>query len=135
MKVFTYSEQETKTFGKMIGTYIKNSGINVIALYGEMGAGKTVLTKGIASAFGIEEKDIASSSFVIASQYPEVDFYHIDLYRVDNIKEEELDLWEYFEHGTCVVEWAERLNDLPEKTLKITINLVDEKIRVLEMEL
>jgi len=135
MKIFTYSEKETKILGKMIGSFVQKQGINVIALYGEMGTGKTVLTKGIASAFGIEEKDIASSSFVIVSHYPEANFYHIDLYRLDNVKEEEIDLWEYFELGTCVIEWAQSINELPENALKITIDLVDETTRVFEMEI
>ncbi|MCS7214599.1 MAG: tRNA (adenosine(37)-N6)-threonylcarbamoyltransferase complex ATPase subunit type 1 TsaE [Thermodesulfovibrio sp.] len=134
MKIFTYSEKETKILGEMIGSFVKKRGINVIALYGEMGTGKTVLTKGIASFFGIEEKDIASSSFVIVSNYPEVNFYHIDLYRLDNIKEEDIDLWEYFETGICVIEWAEKINDLPENALKITIQLVNHTTRVFEME-
>lgn len=135
MKIFTYSEKETKILGKMIGSFVQKQGINVIALYGEMGTGKTVLTKGIASAFGIEEKDIASSSFVIVSHYPEANFYHIDLYRLDNLKEEEIDLWEYFEAGTCVIEWAQSINELPENVLKITIDLVDDTTRVFEMEI
>jgi len=135
MKIYTYSEQETKILGKMIGKFILEEGIKVVALYGEMGSGKTVLTKGIASAFGIDEKDIASSSFVIVSHYPENNFYHIDLYRLTDVTGEDMDLWEYFESGTCVIEWAEKLKELPEKALKITIDLIDENARVFTMEL
>ncbi|GAB5046372.1 tRNA (adenosine(37)-N6)-threonylcarbamoyltransferase complex ATPase subunit type 1 TsaE [Thermodesulfovibrio sp. TK110] len=135
MRIFTYSERETKVLGKMLGSFAQKQGIKVIALYGEMGAGKTILTKGIASAFGIDEKDIASSSFVIVSNYSEAGFCHIDLYRLDNVKNEDIDLWEYFESYTCVIEWAERLNELPENTLKIKIDLVDETTRVFEMEI
>lgn len=134
MKIYTYSEEETKILGKMIGAFIKNEGIKTVALYGEMGAGKTMLTKGIASAFGIEEKKIASSSFIIISHYPEHNFYHIDLYRIENIAKEDMDLWDYFESGTCVIEWAEKLTELPEKTLKITINLVSENSRIFNLE-
>ncbi|GAQ95063.1 tRNA threonylcarbamoyladenosine biosynthesis protein TsaE [Thermodesulfovibrio aggregans] len=135
MKVFTYSEKETKILGKMLGSFVQKEGIKVIALYGEMGAGKTVLTKGIASAFGIDEKNIASSSFVIVSHYPEFDFCHIDLYRLDNLKDEDIDLWEYFDSCTCVIEWAERLSEIPENTLKIKIDLVTETTRVFNMEM
>ncbi|MEN2995041.1 MAG: tRNA (adenosine(37)-N6)-threonylcarbamoyltransferase complex ATPase subunit type 1 TsaE [Thermodesulfovibrio sp.] len=134
MKIFTYSEKETKILGKMIGFFAQRQKINVIALYGEMGVGKTVLTKGIASSFGVDEKDIASSSFIIVSHYPEANFYHIDLYRISNIKEEDIDLWEYFETGTCVIEWAQNLSELPEDTLKIKIDLVDDTTRIFEME-
>lgn len=47
MKIFTYSEEETKLLGKIIGSFIKSQGIKVVALYGEMGAGKTAFTKAL----------------------------------------------------------------------------------------
>ncbi len=134
MKVYTYSEKETKILGKMVGNFIQKEGINVVALYGEMGAGKTVFTKGIASAFGIDEKDIMSSSFVIVSNYEDKGFFHIDLYRLDDISQEEMDLWEFFESGICVIEWAERIKDLPEKSLKVTIDLLNENTRLFTLE-
>lgn len=134
MKIYTYSERETKLFGKIIGSFVQRESIKVVALYGEIGVGKTILTKGIASSFGIDEKDIMSSSFVIVSSYEEKNFYHIDLYRLDSINEEELDLWDYFEQGTCVVEWADRLKQLPANSIKIKIQLIDNNTRVFEME-
>lgn len=134
MKVYTYSEKETKILGKMVGTFIQKEGINVVALYGEMGAGKTVFTKGIAYAFGIDEKDIMSSSFVIVSNYEDKGFFHIDLYRLEDISQEEMDLWEFFESGTSVIEWAERMRDLPENSLKVTIELVNEDTRLFTLE-
>lgn len=134
MKVYTYSEKETKVLGKMVGSFIQKEGIKVVALYGEMGAGKTVFTKGIASTFGIDEKDIMSSSFVIVSNYEDKGFFHIDLYRLEDIAKEEMDLWEFFESGTCIIEWAERMKDLPEKSLKVTIELVNENTRLFTLE-
>lgn len=134
MKIYTYSEKETKILGKIIGSFIQKEGIKVVALYGEMGAGKTVFTKGIASAFGIDEKDIMSSSFIIVSNYEDKEFFHIDLYRIDNIHQEDIDLWEYFEIGTCVIEWAEKLTMLPENSLKVTIDLVNHNTRLFSLE-
>lgn len=134
MKVYTYSERETKILGKMVGTFIQREGINVVALYGEMGAGKTVFTKGIASAFGIDEKDIMSSSFIIVSTYEDRGFFHIDLYRLEDVSQEEIDLWEFFESGTSVIEWAERLKDLPENSLKVRIEFVNEDTRLFTLE-
>ncbi len=134
MKVYTYSEKETKVLGKMVGSFIQKEGIKVVALYGEMGAGKTVFTKGVASAFGIDEKDIMSSSFVIVSNYEDKGFFHIDLYRLEDLSQEEMDLWEFFESGTCIIEWAERMKDLPEKSLKVTIQLVNENTRLFTLE-
>lgn len=132
MKIYTYSEEETKKLGKILGAYMKQEGINVLALYGEMGAGKTVLTKGVAKAFGVDERDIMSSSFVIVSSYPENNFYHIDLYRIND--EEEIELWEYFEGGNCVIEWAEKLKELPDRALKLKIEFIDENIRLFILE-
>lgn len=134
MRIYTYSEDETKILGKMLGAFIQREGIKVIALYGEMGAGKTILTKGIANAFGIDEKDIMSSSFVIVSSYADKGFFHIDLYRLERVDEEDVDLWEYFESGVCVVEWAERLNQLPENSLRVTIDLIDQNTRLFTLE-
>lgn len=134
MKVYTGSEEQTKILGKMIGCLLKSEGIGVVALYGEMGAGKTVLTKGIASAFGIDEREVASSSFVIVSNYEDKNFYHIDLYRIDKLAQEDIDLWEYFESGVSVVEWADRLDQLPERTLKVKIQIIDEKTRLFTLE-
>lgn len=134
MKVYTDSEEETKLLGKMIGYFLQKEGIKVVALYGEMGVGKTVFTKGVASAFGIDEREIASSSFVIVSEYEEKKFFHIDLYRLENLSGEDIDLWEYFEAGVSVIEWAQRLGELPEGTLKITIEVVDEKRRFFNLE-
>lgn len=135
MKIYTYSEEETKTLGRMIGYFMQKEGINVVALFGEMGVGKTVLSKGIAQAFGISEKEITSSSFVIISYYPQANFYHIDLYRVENVANDDIDLWECFENGSCVIEWAERVDELPENTLKITIEFVDSNCRVFNLEM
>jgi tRNA threonylcarbamoyladenosine biosynthesis protein TsaE len=134
MKIFTYSEEETKLLGKIIGSFIKSQGIKVVALYGEMGAGKTAFTKGIASSFGIQEKDIMSSSFFIVSNYEDKNFYHIDLYRLENIEREDIDFWEYFESGTCVIEWAEKITELPDNSLKINIDIVNEKTRGFTLE-
>lgn len=135
MRVHTYSEYETKILGKMVGYFMQKEDIKVLALYGEMGAGKTIFTKGVALAFGIDERDIASSSFIIVSNYEDKKFYHIDLYRLENLSKEDIDLWEYFEMGTCVVEWSERLPYLPEGAIKIKIDIADENTRILNLEL
>ena len=111
---------ETFTYGVRLGSLLKRG--DVVCLYGELGSGKTIIAKGIASALGIPERDITSASFVIISEHRgvlhgnAVPFYHIDLYRIE--KHEQLDalgIEDLMGHeGIAVVEWAERLGEPPD---------------------
>ena len=99
----------------------------VITLTGDLGAGKTTMTKGI--ALGLDIKNVINSpTFTIMKIHQgRLTLYHMDVYRINNDSGDEY-LEEYFESGgVCVVEWAENISDfLPEKCLKITINYTDE---------
>jgi tRNA threonylcarbamoyladenosine biosynthesis protein TsaE len=112
----THGAQQTKELGMRVGKKLKPG--NALCLYGELGTGKTVFVKGIAQALGIEERQIASASFIIIAEHEGVmPLYHIDLYRIDSADEiDELGLYEYiFGNGIAVIEWAERLPEtLPE---------------------
>ncbi|MBN1574715.1 MAG: tRNA (adenosine(37)-N6)-threonylcarbamoyltransferase complex ATPase subunit type 1 TsaE [Deltaproteobacteria bacterium] len=111
----------------------KGGGI-CLALTGEMGAGKTKLTQGLAVGLGIDEGyRIVSPSFTLINEYPgEVPLYHIDLYRL-NVADELIDLGyeEYFYgDGVTVVEWAERADELlPDDRLDISISILGENDR------
>ncbi len=79
---------DTKAVGFRLGKLLRSG--DVVGLYGELGAGKTTMVKGIASAFGIDEREIVSASFTILTEYDtSPPFTHIDLYRIE--KEDELD--------------------------------------------
>ena len=83
MRLQSKNEIETLHFGQRLGKKLKPG--DIVCLYGELGAGKTTVTKGIASAFGIKERDITSASFTIIAEYDnDIPFYHIDLYRILN---------------------------------------------------
>jgi len=105
----------------------------IICLDGELGSGKTVFTKGIANALGIDES-ITSPTFNIIKEYNngELPLYHMDLYRL-NGNVEGLGLDEYFNKGgVVVIEWADTIKDhLPKERLDIVIRVIDENKRTL----
>lgn len=106
----------------------------VICLRGDLGSGKTVFTKGIADALGINET-ITSPTFNIIKEYEgELPLYHMDVYRL-NGKVDDLGLEEYYKKGgVVVIEWADMIEDyLPEERLDINIKVVDEEIRVFKI--
>ncbi len=134
MKLLSKNEDETKDIGRKLGEKLKRG--DVVCLYGELGSGKTTMVKGLASVFGIDERDITSASFTIIAEYDEeVPFYHIDLYRVTSEAISELGLQEYFGgEGISVIEWAERAEgELPETSIKVSLNYTDDNIREIEI--
>ena len=105
----------------------------IICLDGELGSGKTVFTKGIAHALGIEE-NITSPTFTIIKEYDsgEMPLYHMDVYRLDG-NTEGVGIEEYYNKGGIVIiEWAKTIKDiLPEERLEIKIKVIDENRRIL----
>lgn len=121
------SKAETQSFAQKLSKDFLGKG-GVIALMGELGAGKTTFSQGFAKGLGISEK-IISPTFVLIRQHqvPKQDqiFYHLDLYRLEGqINIEELGLKEIFENprNIILIEWADKIeNLLPENSLKIKI--------------
>ena len=105
----------------------------VICLYGELGSGKTVFTKGFASAMEIDET-ITSPTFNIIKEYTtgELPLYHMDVYRL-NEDDDTIGIKDYFnKRGVTIIEWADVIkNKLPEKRLDIKFKVIDEDTRVL----
>ena len=121
--VYIKNEQETRSFGKKLAAELA-PGI-VIALTGDLGTGKTALTKSIAEGLGITEV-ITSPTFNIVKEYysGRIPMYHFDVYRIGDIDEMyELGYEEYFYgNGVCIVEWADLIEEiLPENTKYIYI--------------
>ena len=108
----------------------------IICLDGELGSGKTVFTKGIANALGINEV-ITSPTFTIIKEYlyGEMPLYHMDVYRLDG-NTDGVGIEEYFtKGGIVVIEWADTIRDiLPKDRLDIKIKVVDEDVRTLVIE-
>lgn len=105
----------------------------IICLDGELGSGKTVFTKGIASALGIEES-ITSPTFTIIKEYlnGEMPLYHMDVYRLDG-NTDGVGIEEYYnKNGIVIIEWAKTIKDiLPEERLDIKFKVIDENRRML----
>ena len=102
----------------------------VICLNGDLGSGKTIFTKGFAQAMDIDE--ITSPTFTIIKEYNgELPLYHMDVYRLEDSKEN-LGIEEYFDMGgVTIIEWSNIIKDiLPEERLEIKIKIVDENTRV-----
>src|SRR2546426_1846506 len=110
------SERETFDIGVRIGS--QRSGGDIILLNGRLGAGKTILVKGIASALGIDQEEVTSPSFTLVNPHNgRLLLYHIDLYRLDEgaTAAHAVDLDEILtdENAVVIVEWAERLGRYP----------------------
>lgn len=104
----------------------------IICLNGELGSGKTIFTKGIAHALGIDET-ITSPTFTIIKEYSgELPLYHMDVYRLDG-NTEGIGIEEYFtKGGVVIIEWADTIKDiLPSERLDIKFKIVDENKRIL----
>lgn len=121
--VIIKNESETAAFGIDLGKRACPG--TVIALTGDLGAGKTTLTKAIAQGLGISDM-ITSPTFNIVKEYDggRLSLYHFDVYRIGDADEMyELGYEEYFYgNGVCVVEWADLIEDLlPENAVRIQL--------------
>lgn len=129
VRIITGSAEETEAAGARLGRCLRNRGrAATVYLFGDLGAGKTTLIKGIASAFGVAGRDVGSASFVIVAEYETTPpFYHIDLYRIE--REEDLDalgVWDYIDgEGITVIEWAERLPSVPDDGISVRLDYHD----------
>ena len=133
----THSPEETRTIGQQIGETLKAG--DVIALIGDLGAGKTCLTQGIARGVGIASHEIVNSpSYTLINEYAgEIPIYHIDLYRLKHHGEIiDLGLEEYLGgNGICIIEWADRMSNLlPANYIQVTMTWVDESTRRIELQ-
>ena len=120
--------EETEKFGLFLGENLRPG--DVVCLNGDLGAGKTTLTKSIAKGLGIDDY-VTSPTFTIVNEYyGKIDLYHIDTYRLDDMVDVDyLGFDEYFySDGVTIVEWAEKIRDVfPEEYMEINIKSQDEK--------
>ena len=130
--------QETSEYGKALAKELKPN--DIIALTGDLGAGKTTLSKAIAEGLGVTET-ITSPTFTIVCEYEtgSLPLYHFDVYRVNDSEELfEIGFEDYLNRGgVCLIEWANLLEDglLPDNIIKINIEYgenEDERILTIE---
>jgi len=136
MVFYSRSPSDTIRLGKRIGRLLQ--GGDVVALVGELGAGKTRFIRGLAQGAGVQKSDYVSSpSFTLINEYRgEIPFYHIDLYRLEQEQDAgDLGLEEYFYgDGMTAIEWADRIPSLlPGGLLRIHIRYAGKKTRTIEI--
>jgi tRNA threonylcarbamoyladenosine biosynthesis protein TsaE len=126
----TESEEETIALGRELARELKG----VVLLIGNLGAGKTTLTKGIVEGLGAAAADsVSSPTFTLVHQYGDV--FHVDLYRLDEAREvATLGLEDLFAGGGVVLmEWAERFPELLlQDRVEIRIRALDDGVREIE---
>ncbi|SFC54399.1 tRNA threonylcarbamoyladenosine biosynthesis protein TsaE [Alkalibacterium subtropicum] len=125
MKIITTNEQETKKMAERIAGSLE-PGMTIL-LEGQLGAGKTTFTKGIAEGLGIQ-RIIKSPTYTLIKEYTDgtLPLYHMDLYRLEDAEDEDLGLEEYFYgDGVTIVEWGSYMQDeLPDEYLMIQISVL-----------
>lgn len=122
-QIIIKNESETKAFGEKLASGLKKG--DILALIGDLGTGKTALTKYIAKGLGIRS-EITSPTFTIVREYKDgrLLLYHFDVYRVGSVEEMyDIGYEEYFYgDGVCVIEWADMISEIiPEEALIISI--------------
>lgn len=121
----TNSVEETHLLGVKLGKAAKEN--MVFLLDGDLGAGKTTLTQGIAKGLGVK-RNVTSPTFTIQKIYhgTKMNLYHIDAYRMENV-EQDLGFDEYFyDDGLTVIEWSQFMPYLiPDEYLKVSIRLLE----------
>ena len=138
--LITNSSEETRVLGKELASKLK--GGEIIALYGNLGGGKTTFVQGLAMGLGIKRR-IISPTFIIIRSYKifinkrKKNFFHLDLYRtetVDDIKGLGVDEIIDNNNNIVVIEWAEKLKDfLPKKRIDIYFEYLDENKREIKI--
>ena len=132
--IYLKDEKSSIAFGKTLGELLEKN--DVITLNGDLGAGKTTITKSAAKALMIEEP-VTSPTFTIVCEYSgRLPLYHFDAYRITD--EEEMYFIGFDEYltagGVCIIEWAENIKGiLPKKRLDINIEYHDDNTRKLSL--
>ena len=118
--MFSHNENELMAWGEKLGALLQKQ--DVLILTGDLGAGKTTFTKGLARGLGIKQM-IKSPTYTIVREYDgRLPLYHLDVYRIGE-DPDSIDLDDFlFGDGVTVIEWGELLGDsLPSDYLKLTI--------------
>ena len=122
MKICTSSPEETFSFARDFAKNLLPG--EIICMYGDLGAGKTLFAQGVASGLGVEDH-VSSPTFTIVNEYEgRLPFYHFDVYRISDPDEMyETGFEDYINGGgICLIEWAELILEIiPDHAKKITI--------------
>ena len=131
----SHSPEETENLGRELAVRLKPG--DVVALTGEIGAGKTTFVRGLAEGLGVPAGSVASPSFVLVREYRgRIPLYHADLFRLEGMPQAaSVGLEEFYEQGgVTVIEWADQVpGALPEVYLEVRFEVVDPDTRRLTL--
>ena len=122
MQITTHSADETQALGQKLASRLAPG--DVIAYFGDLGAGKTAFTRGLAQGLGITDP-VTSPTYTIVNEYlsGRIPLFHFDMYRLSS-SDELFDIgWEDYlsRGGVCAVEWSENVEDALQDALRVTI--------------
>ena len=131
----SHSSDDTLAIARALGAALRPG--DVVALTGDLGAGKTLFCKGVGEAMGIPPERVVSPSFTIVTEHTApVPFFHIDAYRLSGERQaEEIGLDEILcGDGICFVEWAEKVEDLlPNRCIRVRFTILNETGRLIRI--
>lgn len=127
IRIISKSVKETETLGRKIASIL--SGTEVIAMFGDLGAGKTAFTRGLASGLSFDY-GVSSPTFAIVNEYNgKFNIYHFDMYRITS--EDDLystGYYDYLDNGIVIIEWSENIEyALDDNAIRITIKKTDDE--------
>lgn len=131
----SHSPEETERLGAALGRLLTAG--DIIAYRGDLGAGKTAFTRGLAKGLGCTEQ-VTSPTYTIVNEYlnGRLPLFHFDMYRLSSSD----DLWgigwdDYLDRqGVCAVEWSENVEDALEGALWVTVSRIDDNTRLIQLE-
>ena len=135
MRYVTHGPDATEALGRDLAFRLKPG--DVIAFFGDLGAGKTAFTRGLARGLGIEEP-VTSPTYTIVNEYlsGRMPLFHFDMYRLGS-SEELFDIgWEDYlaRGGVCAVEWSENVEDALEHAIRVSIRRLGDRDREILIE-
>lgn len=135
MEIITHTPEETELVGKALAKTLTSG--SVVALYGDLGAGKTAFVRGMARGLGSSDR-VTSPTFTIVNEYSgTLELFHFDMYRLRSSDELFGIGWEDYRArgGVCVVEWSENVSDAFDGSeTKVTIDKLTETDRKITVE-
>ena len=133
----TACADDTELVGAELAKYVLANGCDFVALYGDLGAGKTAFTRGFASVIA-PDAEVCSPTYTIVNEYEgRVPLFHFDMYRIeDEDSLESIGFYDYLARGVIITEWSENIPfALPERYIKVEILKLGENERKIIAEI
>lgn len=132
-ETITSSERETAAEGERLSGSLRPG--DVVLLFGDLGAGKTAFTRGLARGLGVDPGEVSSPTFTLVQEYHgRLPLYHVDLYRLEEREVDDLGLEELVAgDGVVVIEWAERWQGRPDDVIEVRLAHLDDERRRLSI--